>query len=107
MPSEEPFRIPVRAVVSILGPYHQIVDADDQSLCKLPARTKVTEKIVADLNAVPALTRQRDEAVELLREISDAENPEHYGNARDALHSVKIRCQEFLDRLDDAIKEKP
>jgi len=39
------------------------------------------------------LAVERDGAMAVLREIADTENPEHYGNARDALHAVKLRAE--------------
>lgn len=39
------------------------------------------------------LGEERDGAMAVLRKIADTENPEHYGNARDALHAVKLRAE--------------
>lgn len=56
--------------------------------------SKAKDARIAELEAEnKRLAEERDEAMAVLREIADTENPEHYGNARDALHAVKLRAE--------------
>lgn len=62
------------------------------------AATKQTEAALSQSQQGSNTPSPLDEAVELLEKIADTENPEHYGNARDALHAVKLQASEFLDK---------
>lgn len=56
------------------------------------------------LPAIAARLADADRFEEALKKIADTENPEHYGNARDALHSVRLLAE---DALTPPAKEAP
>lgn len=71
------------------------VDNDEDGYHYLLKSPRELREDIAD--ALSTAERERDDARAKLRELADADNPEHYGNARDALHMLKKSAAEFLD----------
>ena len=80
------------------------IDAHTQAIRAENAHLKsVNEKGLAELALLRDRLRLAVEALKKARAFvertTERENPEHYGNARDALHLVKLEADELLPTL--------